>query len=499
MIPADKRNAVFLLHKEGMESLEIAKRLSISRNAVTAIIEQEGLMPQVVRPNKFEIDEELLKRLYLECDGRIQRVHEKLEEEEGIEVKYSTLTHRLRKLGISKPQKTRCQRVPDEPGVEMQHDTSDYKLKVGDKKIKVIASLLYLRYSKRRYLKFYRSFNRFKMKCFFHEALMHWGYSAPNCIIDNTNLARLRGTGSNAVINPQMETFAKQYGFKFCCHAIGHSNRKAGEERSFWTVETNFFPGRVFKSLEDLNAQALQWSTVRMEKRPQGKVNLIPAKVFEHERSYLVKLSPHLPAPYQTHVRSVDQYGYSAFEGNYYWVPGDGRQGVELLEYSNRLHILRHRECLAQYQLPAQEVKRQCFSPAGLPKPIHKPRNRKKSAQQEQQRLRAIGDSANAYLDFVMKTKGLQRHEFVRKLFRLSQRMTPELFLQSIERALKYEITCIETIQRISILYMQQGNIELPVAQVDEHFQERDTYQEGALSDQPDLSIYDKLLEQDHE
>ena len=50
----------------------------------------------------------------------------------------------------------------------------------------------------------------------------------------------------NALIVPEMEAFAKQYGFVFRCHEIGHCNRKAGEERSFWTVETNFLPGRTF-------------------------------------------------------------------------------------------------------------------------------------------------------------------------------------------------------------------------------------------------------------
>ena len=86
---------------------------------------------------------------------------------------------------------------------------------------------------------------------------MFWGYRARQCIIDNTNLARLRGTGANAVMVPEMEAFARQYGFVFRCHALKHPNRKAGEERSFWTVETNFLPGRTFQSLEDLNQQAL--------------------------------------------------------------------------------------------------------------------------------------------------------------------------------------------------------------------------------------------------
>jgi len=60
---------------------------------------------------------------------------------------------------------------------------------------------------------------------------------------------------------PLMAAFAEHYGFQFLCHAIRHSNRKAGEERSFWTVETNFLPGRSFQSLEDLNRQALEWAS----------------------------------------------------------------------------------------------------------------------------------------------------------------------------------------------------------------------------------------------
>jgi hypothetical protein len=41
-------------------------------------------------------------------------MHEKLAEEQGIEVKYSTLTRMLRQLGISKSQASRCGQVPDE-------------------------------------------------------------------------------------------------------------------------------------------------------------------------------------------------------------------------------------------------------------------------------------------------------------------------------------------------------------------------------------------------
>ena len=149
MIEADKRKAIFLLHQEGMPLREIARRLHVSRNTVAVVVAQGGQLPKLVRAPKQKIDVQLLQRLYEQCGGWIQRMHEKLAEEEGIEVKYSTLTRMLRQLGISKSQASRCGQVPDEPGAEMQHDTTIYTLKLGEQPRRVVASVLYLRYSKR--------------------------------------------------------------------------------------------------------------------------------------------------------------------------------------------------------------------------------------------------------------------------------------------------------------------------------------------------------------
>jgi hypothetical protein len=379
--------------------------------------------------------------------------------------------------------------VPDEPGLEMQHDTTVYQVELAGRRTKLVASLIYLRYSKRRYLKFYRAFDRFKMKCFFHQALMFWGYSARQCIIDNTNLARLRGTGSQALIVPEMEAFAREYGFFFRCHALKHPNRKAGEERSFWTVETNFLPGRTFQSLEDLNQQALQWSTTRMDNKPQGRVQLIPAKTFEHECQYLIQLPAHLPAPYRDHHRGTDQYGFTAFGVNYYWVPGTKREDVKLLEYDDRLKIYQHGQCLAEYPLPPDGVKNQKFSPPGQPASGY-PQNRKHPTEAEEKHLRALAPAVHAYLDFALPTKGIQRHDFIRRLLALSRRMSVELLTQSLERARKYRITSLETVERIALLYLQQGTGQLPLAEVDAHLAQRPAYQEGSLTEPPDLSIY---------
>ena len=170
MIDPDMRNAIYQLHLQGIPLRKISSQFKISRNTVRSIIGQQGKMPSTVRKDKIHIDPELLGRLYKECRGWVQRVHEKLLEEENIQVSYPTLTRLLRELGLGKSPKARCASVPDEPGLEMQHDTTVYQVPLAGVRTRVIASLLYLRYSKRRYLKFYRAFNRFAMKCFLHEA-----------------------------------------------------------------------------------------------------------------------------------------------------------------------------------------------------------------------------------------------------------------------------------------------------------------------------------------
>ena len=73
----------------------------------------------------------------------------------------------------------------------------------------------------------------------------------------------------------------------------------------------------------------------------------------------------------------------------------------------------------------------------------------------------------NAYLDFALPTKGIQRHDFIRRLLALSRRMSVELLTQSLERARKYRITSLETVERIALLYLQQGTGQLPLAEVD--------------------------------
>jgi hypothetical protein len=479
---------------------EIARSLRVNRGTVSDIIKQKGVMPQTTRSDKIQIDTQLLIALYKDCDGWVQRIHEKLTEEQGIEIGYSTLTEKIRELGLGKPRNQRCDRVPDKPGEEMQHDTSPYKVQLGDKRVLLQGSLLYFRYAKVRYLKFYPSFNRFKMKCFFHEALSFWGYAAQVCIIDNTNLARLRGTGKNALIVPEMEQFATHYGFEFVCHQVRHPNRKAGNERGFFTIVSNFFAGRQFESLQDLNAQAFEWATVRSANRPTGKTRLIPAAAFEYEKTYLNKLPAYVEPPYQVYDRRTDQYGYAAFDGNFYWIPGTKRHNVKVLQYDDHLKIYHQRKLLGHYELAEHGVKNKQISPKGQPKAAHKPKYRKKPSAGEEKILRTAADQIDAYLSFALQEKGAKtRHRFIRQLYGLYKKMALPLLINTIQRARKYRIKDINTLERIAVLLIKEGNYDMPCAPIDSEFKDRQAYHEGRFAGHVDLSNYDKMIEDDDE
>jgi transposase len=505
MIDVEKRKAAWCLHKQGVSKKSIARQLSIDPKTVRTIIEHQGEVSHAHRPERIEVDAKLLEDTFRRCDGWIQRTYEILTEEHAVKIGYSTLCRKLADMGLSETSE-RNQRFEEgefyvKPGIEMQHDTSPYLIKIGGKPTRVVASGLYLRYSKMRYVKFYLSFDRFNMKCFFYEALKFWGLSASQCVIDNTNLAVLRGTGENAVMVPEMIEFAKAFGFIWKAHRIGHSNRKGGKERNFWTMETNFFPGREFKSWADLNQQVLEWSTDRYAKRPQSGTKLIPLDLFETEKSYLKRLPDFVQAPYRVHARGTDKYGYVAMHGNYYWIPGIKRESLKVIEFETELKIYRGHNLLIEIEKLSADRTNEKVRPEGFPFPKEEPEKRKPDVREEESRIRAMGRIPSTYLDWLNTPEGQvrYRYQFIKSLYQFSKRLTPSLLNAVLTRALEYQIHDMITLERMAGQIMtwmvhpqdeEPWERELPA----QDYQNRPAYREGCFADEPQIEACSKLL-----
>lgn len=492
MLGADLRKAIVTLFDKGMSKHAIARALGVSRNTVREVIAQGGVVPTAPRSDAISLDPVLLAGLYTACKGWKERVWEKLQDEHETKIGYSTLTRKIRELGLG--QKARAAHVGDVPGDEMQHDTSPFRVKLGDVFVDVHASTLYFRYSKQIYLRFYRTFDRFRVKSFLHEALVFVGFSAPKCIIDNATVIVLRGTGKDAVIAEEMVLFARRYGFEFVAHARLHADRKAGEERAFFTIESNFFPGRSFTSMEDLNAQAFTWATERRANTPRAKTKLIPAVAFEYEKAFLRPVAADLPPPYRVHDRGIDQYGFVSFNANSYWTPGDARGAVKVLEYAGEIKIYQGRRLLAGYPLPPEGTKNQIF-PADRPAVPYQPRHRERPSAGEEAELRAAAPVVGAFLDFALKDMGVVRHRYLRGLCGLKRRLAPSFFEKVVARALQYRCSDLASLEDIARMLVRDDLDFVPEVDFCEDLEARESFNDGRHTDPPDMDPFNKMTE----
>ena len=487
------RQTVRTLYKAGKYKREIARLLKLDIKTVRRIIKSND-NKQKTRKDKIQVDEQLLKKLYTDCNGYARRIYEKLTEEYSIDIAYSTVTQLVREHAL-RSQKQRALSFPDIPGAEMQHDTSPYNIIIGGRRTNVVCSGIYYRYSKMRYVMFFPRFRRYEMKCFFHKALIHFGYCAKICIIDNTNLAVLHGTGENAVFNQEMIAFARNYGFTWKAHRIKQSNRKAGKERNFLTLQTNFFPGRSFKSFEDLNEQAKDWAINRFANRPQSKSHLIPVQLFELEKPYLVKLPDFITPPYLTLHRKIDVYGYVAYDGNYFYTPDGCKGKAKIIVFEDHLDIYQKHEMKISHKLPPFGEKNKKITPEGMTGIFPEPNNRKKKYNDEEKHLREKGDICIRYLDFIKQIDIRTKGKFIRELYRLSKKITDEIFNEGLLRAIEYKITKIDSLERIfnHIIRADSSNLDIPQA---EEYENRKTYQEGKISTEADPETYKELMEE---
>ena len=108
--------------------------------------------------------------------------------------------------------------------------------------------------------------------------------------------------------------------------------------------------------------------------------------------------------------------------------------------------------------------------------------------------MREISPEVSTYIDeFVILMSGKKRHGFIRQLYRLNQKMTPSLFSATLARAYTYRGTDIDTIKRIAVLKMQQGNYMIQSPDVDMTYKNRKSFLDGQFVDEVDLTTFDDL------
>jgi len=130
--------------------------------------------------------------------------------------------------------------------------------------------------------------------------------------------------------------------------------------------------------------------------------------------------------------------------------------------------------------------------PEGGQRPAHKPTQRKKPTAREETILRSLDKSVETYLHFAVPKAGKSKHRFIRELFGLYRKVASTVFIRALDRALKYHITDIATIENIVLLKLRNGDFKSSPPEIDQDYLHREAYVEGCFADEVDLSIYDQ-------
>jgi transposase len=424
-------------------------------------------VPEIDRPDLLTPHVQRVRQLHAECGGNLVRVAEELLARHGVRVGYSTLTAFCRRHDIGVKPKQRAGRYHFEPGQEMQHDTSPHTVKIGGQDRHLQCASLVMCYSRSFLSQDYPTFNRFYCKVFLTEALKYLGGAAAICMIDNTSVIVDHGSGKDAVPAPELEVFAARFGFEFEAHDKGDANRSARVERRFHYIENNFYRGRTFDSLEDLNRQMCAWCD-QVNRTPKTDLGgFSPAQLLVAERPDLRPLPPYIPDVYELHVRRVDVEGYVCVHTNRYSVPSGfiGRQ-VEIRESINRIRVFDGHRLVVEHERVDPGLQRRVT----LPEHRHPGRRRWNPPPPlpEERTLRAAAPELSQMVDVLRKRHGGRAARSVRQLHRIYLDYPTEPIIKAIRTALAYGMHDLARIEQMILRNIAGDFFRLPVDDTEE-------------------------------
>jgi len=159
------------------------------------------------------------------------------------------------------------------------------------------------------------------------------------------------------VYNASLLALAKHYRFQPRACRPYRAKTKGKVERPFRYIREDFFLGRSFRNMEDLNAQLIAWLDTVANVRVHGTTQRIVAEAFAEEQEELQRLPEHRFNAVLKLERRVTHDGFVAVGGNFYSVPDRTRRIVEIEQLPDLVRIIDRGIVVAEH--PVLEGRRQ--------------------------------------------------------------------------------------------------------------------------------------------
>ncbi len=464
MLDQSRRTAILELGRAGHSVRAIAEALGVSRDAVDEVIKSgSALVPRIVRPELGESWRDEILAQWVACKGNLIRVHEELVKQ-GATLSYQALTAFCRRHGIGHQPKEPAGHYDFKAGEEMQHDTSPHEAKIGGVWRKVQTASLVLCYSRMIFIQLYACFRRFECKLFLTAALRYFGCTASRCMIDNTHVVVLKGTGKKMVPVPEMAAFSERLGFAFIAHEQGDANRSARVEGHFDFVDNNFLAGRDFDDWGHVNREAVIWCN-KVSATYSPKLHASRRELFAAERPSLKPLPIWVPEVYVLHQRIVDIEGYITVQNNRYSVPYQliGRR-MEVRELGERIEVYDGPRLVASHARVLEP------RDARVTDPAHRPRRGERppaSVPPEEQELLLAQPALAPYVATLKKHASGRGTLALRRLLKMVRDYPQGPLLTAVSRATEYGLFDLDRLERMVLKQIATDYFVLPTEDKD--------------------------------
>jgi len=323
------------LHRQGLSVSAIARRLDLDRKTVRKYIAR-GLEPPLYgprspRPQVVDPYLEFLRdrlRAYPQLTAtRLWREIKPL----GFSGSYSAVKEAIRGLRPAMPTSFE-HRFETAAGEQAQVDFAQFRTVFADDPGQTVALWLFtlvLGYSRYLWGEFVWHQDLLTVLRSHVRAFAALGGVPAEILYDRMKTAVLNEVSEGIIYNARLQALAKHYGFTPRACAAYRAKTKGKVERPYRYIRQDFFLGRTFRDLEDLNAQFREWLDTVANDRRHGTTHRPIAVAFADEQAALQPL-PQLP--FNTVMvleRGYSRDGMVSYNGNAYSVP-DGVRGQRL-------------------------------------------------------------------------------------------------------------------------------------------------------------------------
>jgi transposase len=311
--------------QKGMSYTELARKYHLDPRTAKKYAESESrpvYSLSTAKPSKLDPYKEQIVQWLEEAPYSAQRILEKIREQ-GFEGGHSIVREfvRNKKEQLDEKATVRFETMPGQQGQVDWAFFEDHLVLEDGKLKKLYCFLMVLGYSRMRYIEFVTDMSTNTLiRC--HQNAFRYFHGYPEEILyDNMKQVVIKRLlkQEDSTLNRQFEDFAGFYGFKPVLCRPYRGQTKGKVERTVAFVRDNFMVGIQYKSLNDLNGQALCWCN-KVNGNVHGTTGEIPFERLKKEG-----LSP-LSREYimdKINLRRVQKDCLISFAGNQYSVPAE--------------------------------------------------------------------------------------------------------------------------------------------------------------------------------